>query len=278
MGLPGDVIRIQTSEYEDEGCYHKDCNKRPEWRMQGETDSMGAEYSWWCDDHIQAVRDRIKASREEEHICDGCGTVAVLRPSRCWEEGNNGPVYHWCPTCRENNRKSLEDSFSDDELERSVGVDYYASETFPGDDDDMVDDATADWLDERLAEEEEDRENELGRFSAGNAFTLKELKYVTDSFHHELGEFVLGDITVFDLPPTDAAPSNVAIGFGGSVGKHTFAILLDNLSGRVVATPYQVDPTMENDCSIYDLAEACVKIMQGLGKYGYCVNNISLAE
>ena len=142
----------------------------------------------------------------------------------------------------------------------------------------MVDDATADWLDERLAEEEEDRENELGRFSAGNAFTLKELKYVTDSFHHELGEFVLGDITVFDLPPTDAAPSNVAIGFGGSVGKHTFAILLDNLSGRVVATPYQVDPTMKNDCSIYDLVEACVKIMQGLGKYGYCVNNISLAE
>lgn len=276
MGLPGDVVRIQTSEYEDEGCYHDGCSKRPEWRLQGETDSMGAEYHFYCDQHLKEVQKVMREAPEVLESCDGCGAMAVLRPSRCWEEGNNGPVYHWCPACRESNRKSLEDSFTDEELDRSS---YYASETCPDDDSDQIfyDEVDA-VLDDIRDQEEEDRENELGRFSAGNAFTLKELKNITDHFHHELGQFVLCDITVFDLPPTDAAPSNIAIGFGGAVGKHTFAILLDNLSGRVVATPYQIDPTMENDCSIYDLAEACVKIMQGLGKYGYCVNNISLAE
>lgn len=115
MGLPGDIRKISGS-CSDEGCYAEGCDKIPSWSVQGETDSMGAEYEYFCNDHIDEVRTRIKEAPPLVECCDGCGNVDTLLPSRCWEEGNNGPVYDWCSDCRAKNAESLRQSFSEDEL------------------------------------------------------------------------------------------------------------------------------------------------------------------
>jgi hypothetical protein len=85
-------------------------------RVQGETDSFGAEYHDCC----QVCLDGLKTWREQERIgrCEWCKNEAKdLRPRRDYEEGMSGRVYQVCGACvsRENKRLADElDRYDDD--------------------------------------------------------------------------------------------------------------------------------------------------------------------
>jgi hypothetical protein len=90
------------------GSFHKAtgfCDKHPERlavkRLQGETDSMGAEYHDMC----QLCYDIYRISRQSKSnlltgICDSCKIMFTgLRARRDYEEGSCGRVYKLCTHC-----------------------------------------------------------------------------------------------------------------------------------------------------------------------------------
>jgi hypothetical protein len=79
-------------------------------RVQGETDSFGAEYIDMCQECLDAFRNR-DTTEEQTGSCDWCGGSATdLRSRRDWEEGSSGPVYRVCGACvtKENKRMAEE--------------------------------------------------------------------------------------------------------------------------------------------------------------------------
>lgn len=89
MNLPGNV---RVGDY-NEPC--EKCGKASQIEVQGETDSFGAEFSYFCLGHKPK-----NASWETEGECDRCGAEDILKPWRDFEEGSNGPVYWACEHCR----------------------------------------------------------------------------------------------------------------------------------------------------------------------------------
>lgn len=71
-------------------------------RVQGETDSFGAEYIHMCaackKDH-DAHRERLGGAAFEG-LCGRCKTPAPVFPVRDFDEGMNGPVYYYCQPCK----------------------------------------------------------------------------------------------------------------------------------------------------------------------------------
>lgn len=70
------------------------CDNHPERlatkRVQGETDSFGAEYLDMCDECFAQVKDKVKP--HTEGVCDWCHLHASdLRPRRDYDEGLYGP-------------------------------------------------------------------------------------------------------------------------------------------------------------------------------------------
>jgi hypothetical protein len=91
------------------------CDQHPERpavaRIQGETDSFGAEFFLACDE----CRAEHRRHREEEfnslQFCDWCKTEQKhVREHRDYEEGMAGPIYMVCGECRrkENERLTAE--------------------------------------------------------------------------------------------------------------------------------------------------------------------------
>jgi hypothetical protein len=83
-------------------------------RIQGETDSFGAELIDCCAECRDALRASIRAP--QEGWCDWCKTMAEdIRDHRDFEEGSSGPVYSVCAGCRtrELQRIEREDSYYD---------------------------------------------------------------------------------------------------------------------------------------------------------------------
>lgn len=97
--LPGEVSKPDHGATCD---YHPDIAATV--RVQGETDSFGAEYIHMCtackQDH-DAYRDRLGGAVYES-ICQHsqCRASAPVFPVRDFEEGVNGPVYYYCRPCK----------------------------------------------------------------------------------------------------------------------------------------------------------------------------------
>jgi hypothetical protein len=97
-GLPGHRRRLSpdtTATCETEG--HED--RQAVWRVQGETDSFGAEYSYYC----QACIDAGEGGSGEWYTgtCPKCHKEEVaLYGYRDPDEGLGGPVYPACHECR----------------------------------------------------------------------------------------------------------------------------------------------------------------------------------
>ena len=97
-----EALKLQYAKGED---WH--CESQATTRIQGETDSFGAEYYHLCDacyeldTEIQEYND-IKHGNDEA-CCEWCKTL-VLRKDLGWtrdiDEGSNGPVYEVCGSCR----------------------------------------------------------------------------------------------------------------------------------------------------------------------------------
>ena len=68
-------------------------------RVQGETDSFGAEYFDMCQECYDAFANRDR-TEERSGMCDWCkGAATDLRNMRDYEEGSYGPVYRVCGKC-----------------------------------------------------------------------------------------------------------------------------------------------------------------------------------
>lgn len=92
------------------------CDAHPErpayTRVQGETDSFGCEYHLMC----RACYDEYRKAADEEfnkpQRCDWCNnTKPFVRPYRDVDEGQAGPVYMVCKSCRDCDLKRLEEEF-----------------------------------------------------------------------------------------------------------------------------------------------------------------------
>lgn len=95
-------------------------------RIQGETDSFGAEYSDACQECVDAFRNYRESDEARHGACDWCKSHATdLRPRRDFEEGMSGPVYQVCGACvrRENERL-------DEELADYDDYDYYGFDDY----------------------------------------------------------------------------------------------------------------------------------------------------
>ena len=87
-------------------------------RIQGETDSFGAELIDMCQECLNTYREEIKNS-DTSGTCDWCNSFAQkLRPRRDYEEGSYGRVYQVCDSCVQKETKHLleetEDYWYDD--------------------------------------------------------------------------------------------------------------------------------------------------------------------
>lgn len=94
--LPGDTTPAPAGTFCDE---HAEAPAVR--RIQGETDSMGAEYFYVCQtcyDKYLAAKEKLQGGSFEGQCV--CGTTAPLFPVRSWDEGSSGPVYYRCQACR----------------------------------------------------------------------------------------------------------------------------------------------------------------------------------
>jgi len=108
MGLPGDIIKFHTLDQVCDG-YNCECTSLVTNRLQGETDSFGAEYHYYCDSCVsKCMKDEDK---QEDEICDWCKHKKHLTPIRDFEEGLNGPVYYVCSKCRSKQDKYIQEEY-----------------------------------------------------------------------------------------------------------------------------------------------------------------------
>ena len=96
------------------------CDEHPQYtayyRVQGETDSFGAEYAFMCAECYTKHMEYVKAERNAESQCDWCKTMQVgCRHTRDYEEGLGGPVYNVCPGCVTRQNQSAQESLDADD-------------------------------------------------------------------------------------------------------------------------------------------------------------------
>lgn len=109
--LPGSMHTLPAGSMCDD---HED---RPAVRrIQGETDSFGAEYFDVCQECYDAFKNRDR-TEDATGTCEWCKQSATdLRKRRDPDEGQAGPVYDVCGACvRRENERLLDLSRDDDE-------------------------------------------------------------------------------------------------------------------------------------------------------------------
>lgn len=104
------------------------CDQHPDraavGRIQGETDSFGAEYHDLCQDCI----DEMLKHRNDDRcgVCEWCKKEAKdLRDRRDWEEGSCGRVYRVCGKCVRKENAILAEELDESDL---VHDDYYGDD------------------------------------------------------------------------------------------------------------------------------------------------------
>lgn len=104
--LPGSLHKVPAGTCCDE---HED--REAMYRVQGETDSMGAEYVDLCSECYDPLKSADNKLAAATGRCDWCGLEKdTLRPRRDMDEGMCGPVYRVCLECvqAENDRYAEE--------------------------------------------------------------------------------------------------------------------------------------------------------------------------
>jgi len=116
-GLPGNVVRLKDSE---EKCYgasdlegyapEEECGAQATHRVQGETDSFGAEYEYLCTLCFRKDQARMKHQADTlTGICESCNKEQKLREMsyvRPWDEPSI--VRHWCSSCCREEHKEIQ--------------------------------------------------------------------------------------------------------------------------------------------------------------------------
>ncbi len=126
LSLPGNVVVLKaghglTCDWDEtwgsEEAPECACSNPATHRLQGETDSFGAEYHYLCDEHIEKNREREETA-DRSGCCDWCKKdKPELNPRRDIDEGSNGPVYNVCRECAQKDNEQLQaelDSYDND--------------------------------------------------------------------------------------------------------------------------------------------------------------------
>lgn len=97
-----DALKLQYAKGEE-----WQCENVATVRVQGETDSFGAEYYHYCEACYTLEQELqqyfTERHAEDEAQCEWCKKVTTqkdLRYTRDIDEGSNGPVYEVCGSCR----------------------------------------------------------------------------------------------------------------------------------------------------------------------------------
>lgn len=101
-------------------------------RIQGETDSYGSEMIDYCKECFDKTEGEIKDTPPVECYCDWCNAKAILKPTRDYDEGNTGPVYNVCESCRDKQRDAWRDETGDNQEDENLDIWAYGVD---GDDD-----------------------------------------------------------------------------------------------------------------------------------------------
>ncbi|MFH1631873.1 MAG: hypothetical protein ABIA47_02515 [bacterium] len=108
--LPGSSAPLPVSQMCDG--YNCRCDKPATRRIQGETDSFGAEFMDLCDDCYRKYR--ADTPWYHDATCDWCKSEhQSIVPTRDIDEGSHGPVYYVCSKC-----KAKQDAAIERELEQ----------------------------------------------------------------------------------------------------------------------------------------------------------------
>ncbi len=114
--LPGQVHLVPEGQM---------CDNHPERkaisRIQGETDSFGAELHDMCEECLAAHRAFVPEPKE----CPACKATARLFPWRDYTEGSSGPVYYYCRPCIQ----SLKDEFLNELDDLTTEDDFYGDDS-----------------------------------------------------------------------------------------------------------------------------------------------------
>jgi hypothetical protein len=103
------------------------CDEHPEVdavkRVQGETDSFGAEYTFMCRHCLDKFNEY--RSKPVEGYCDWCKNFFVgLLNRRDYDEGMCGPVYRVCVPCIAASNKAFEEEYAHYESTAEFNSDY----------------------------------------------------------------------------------------------------------------------------------------------------------
>jgi len=103
--VTGPVSTLPGSVHKAEGSCD-DCGQPATRRVQGETDSFGAEYADLCDACFEEERARRRANRAGN--CDWCDKHVDLRIwTRDYDEGMHGATYRVCKKCYDRQQAAL---------------------------------------------------------------------------------------------------------------------------------------------------------------------------
>jgi hypothetical protein len=88
------------------------CDRHPQRsavkRLQGETDSFGAEYLCLCQHCIDEIRAQAASVRDVEQYCEWHRGLGLdVRTHRDFEEGSSGRLYSVCAPCRREENERL---------------------------------------------------------------------------------------------------------------------------------------------------------------------------
>lgn len=104
MSLPGHTVKDLDGSTV---CFF--CQERPAVvRVQGETDSFGAEYNDLCMECRSSSAIDDHQSRQNQP-CDWCGKPGNLVYRRDVDEGMGGPVYRVCGPCVKRDNQKIEE-------------------------------------------------------------------------------------------------------------------------------------------------------------------------
>jgi len=112
--VSGPISTLPESVHPAQGMCDEHPDRPATLRIQGETDSFGAEFFDLCDECANATRAEIKADRAKPRYCDWCKTMATdTRPHRDVDEGFYGRVYDVCGECRRRESESFAAEFAE---------------------------------------------------------------------------------------------------------------------------------------------------------------------
>ena len=122
--LPGSIQGVPAGQMCD------DCGEHPATRrMQGETDSFGAEWADFCDACYEVERERRRQNRAGN--CDWCDQHSdALINTRDSDEGLHGSVYRVCPTCYNRVQSALEQEWLECEQEWLECEEHYGDDLY----------------------------------------------------------------------------------------------------------------------------------------------------